>query len=113
MRMLLKDEYIIKSDRYGYHHKLLSTGNGQYKIVQQEIWMMMGITYSPVNEHDIFLQEPLNRYEVIEAVDLDGGPYITRGWTNGEIEVLDIIEVDHQIRLIIREIKKESSKASE
>lgn len=110
--MALKDEYSIKSDRYGYRHKLLSVGNGQYKILQQEKWMTMSIIYAPVNEHDIILKEPLKRYETIEAVDLDGGPYIMRGWTNGEIEVIDIIEVDHQIRLIIKEIKEENPRAS-
>ena len=113
MGMALKDEYIIKSDRYGYSHKLLSVGNGQYTIQQQEPWMVLGVTYFPYNMQDMLCGQIYGRYDKIEAVDLDGGPYIRRGWTNGEVQVIDIIEINHQIRLIIRDFKEPEQKVSE
>lgn len=75
----MKKQYNIRSDRYNYTHHFIESDDfpGYYVFRPQEAWM---------NNRIIFEGNPDN----IKAVDTDGGPFITVGWKNDEIEVIEI-----------------------
>lgn len=73
----MKNEYKIKSDRYGHTHKMVSiNGDGNpYAFVPEADWMPL--YYSSENGN-------------IFSVDTDGGPFLTAGWANDEITIESI-----------------------
>ena len=92
----MKDKYNIKSERYGYTHELVASesDDSAYFINPQDTWMNIRVIFNEDNKS-------------IFAIDLDGGPFITRGWRNDEIEVVDIFIKDKIILLMIKEIGDE------
>lgn len=92
----MKEEYNIRSDRYGYMHKLVASesDDSAYFINPQDTWMNIRVIFNEDNKS-------------IFAIDLDGGPFITRGWRDDEIEVIDIFIKDKTILLMIKEIENE------
>ena len=71
----MKNSYNVQSERYGHTHKFISAkDNGNpYIFTPAESWMPLYVTY--------------NKDGTIFAIDTEGGPFITCGWTNGEITV--------------------------
>lgn len=74
----MKNEYLIQSDRYGHTHKFVSTSRGSnpYVFYPEQDWMPLYCTYSD---------------DAIVAVDTEGGPFMSAGWSNDEI-VIERIE---------------------
>jgi hypothetical protein len=86
----MKSVYQVKSDRYNYTHYLVKDGDptkDNYRFVPEYTWMSMRLGYGPNNE--------------IEFIDTDGGPFITKGWSNGIIKVNEFILEDNKIYLNI------------
>lgn len=88
----MKDSYEVKSDRYGYVHKLVKTLGSNYTLKPQENWMHMGISVDPATKK-------------IVTVDPDGGPVFFVGWKNDEIEVKDIYQLGTVIFFLVSEIE--------
>ena len=74
----MKTEYKVNSDRYGHTHKFVSiNGDGNpYAFVPEKDWMPLYITQ--------------NNDGTIAAVDTEGGPFMSAGWSNDEIEIESI-----------------------
>lgn len=93
----MKKEYKIKSGRYGYTHTLrqcvLNDGRGLplYELLTAEEWMTIGVTTDTEKNQ-------------IMALDPDGGPYLTVGWSNEEICIDEIILCGDYIFLRIHEL---------
>lgn len=100
----MKKQYNIRSDRYNYTHKFIESDDfpGYYAFRPQEVWM---------NNRIIFEGNPDN----IKAIDTDGGPFISVGWKNNEIEVMEIKtlkDIDGKKHMLfnLKEIEKKKAK---
>ena len=95
----MKSEYKIKSDRYGYIHTLrqVTMGDGRhlpfYELIPSEEWMTISVSMSE-DQYD----------NKIVALDTDGGPCLTRGWSNGEIMIDNIELFGNYIFIKIKEL---------
>lgn len=89
----MRSRYNIKSDRYGYTHQLkaIESSKGLYMLLPQEAWMTTRVIMDEDNKSII-------------AIDMDGGPMITRGWKNDEIEVCGVFALGNGVCLKIKEI---------
>lgn len=77
----MKDSYTINSERYGYTHTFeKSYGANNYMLKTQESWMPMSVILDPASKN-------------VVAVDPDGGPFLTEGWSNDEIVIKDIYQI--------------------
>lgn len=88
----MKQEYKVNSERYGHVHKLVSIdGKGNpYAFVPEQDWMPLYYTYN--NDKTVF------------AIDTEGGPFMTAGWSNDEIVIEKIVDgEDHITRFYIKE----------
>jgi len=90
----MKKEYSVKSDRYGHTHHFVLTTKPNYIFKPAESWMPIYITTDSATKK-------------ILAVDTEGGPYLTVGWSNDEIEIKEIYEVGTKIFFILEEKKDE------
>lgn len=80
---MMKQEYIVKSDRYGHNHKFVQTNDGLnlYAFRCEEEWMPIRAVYNDGEKSGL------------KFIDPDGGPIIYNGWTNGEITVTEIAKI--------------------
>ena len=86
----MKNEYKIKSDRYNRTHRFIKDKNSKYYIFEPEDkWMPVYISYTDDKN--------------IAFIDADGGPIISKGFSNGEITVEDIINDNGQIKFKIKD----------
>ena len=92
----MKESYLIRSSRYGHIHSFKRNDDGSYSFVPAEDWMPLYISSDPESKDII-------------SVDTEGGPFITVGWNNGEIEITGIRKNEEK-RIIfnIREISKKT-----
>lgn len=85
--------YKIRSDRYGYIHKFEQIENNLYKFTSQdEEWMCLRIIFD-----DIEMTK-------VKCVDAEGGPFMSKKWTNGKIEIEDIILDNEKLIFKLKEI---------
>lgn len=89
----MKQEYIVKSDRYGHKHRFVQISEciGLYSFESAEEWMPISVVFGD------------NEKKTIKFVDPEGGPYIYKGWTNGEIIVEDIFRIGSTIGFTLKE----------
>lgn len=73
----MKEIYRIRSSRYGHIHSFRRNDDGSYSFVPAEDWMFLYISSNPESKDII-------------SVDTEGGPFMTVGWNNGEIEITGI-----------------------
>lgn len=88
----MEKEYKVFSDRYNHIHKFVSiNGDGNpYAFVPEQEWMPLYYTYN--NDHSV------------AAIDTEGGPFMTVGWSNDEIVIEKIVDgEDHITRFYIKE----------
>ena len=88
----MRGRYSVKSDRYNRIHAFVMADKGSdlYWFEPEEKWMPLSITYKDKTMKSVLF------------VDTDGGPLISVGWSNDEIEVLEIIEDTKSNRLLFR-----------
>lgn len=88
----MKKIYNIKSDRYGYTHRFEQIENDMYKFISQDEWMHLRLIFED------------NEMTKVKFVDADGGPFMSKNWTNGEIEIEDISFDNKKLIFKIKEI---------
>jgi hypothetical protein len=90
----MKQEYIVKSDRYGHNHKFVQISEciGLYSFESAEEWMPIRVIFED------------NEKKNIKFIDPEGGPNIYKGWTNGEIIVEDIFQIGFAIGYRLKEV---------
>ena len=72
----MKEQYDVKSDRYGHVHKFVRREDGLYDFVPEQDWMTIQVTGGK-DDPPIF-------------IDTCGGPVLRMGWYNEEIRVVGI-----------------------
>ena len=87
----MKREYKVQSERYGRAHKFVSLtdGGNPYVFVPEQEWMPLYCTYG--EGHTLL------------AVDTEGGPFMTAGWSNDEIVIERIVEEDGITKFYLKE----------
>ena len=85
----MKNVHQVKSDRYNYTHYFVKEGD-YYRFIPEYDWMSLRIGYGPENE--------------IEFIDTDGGPFITKGWSNNYVKVINIFEDNNKILFEIKTV---------
>lgn len=77
----MQEKYFVKS-RYGATHTFKRNGlsGNFYSFVPAEEWMPIYLTFDEKDNKKIV------------GVDTDGGPFMSKGWSNGEITILGITE---------------------
>lgn len=90
----MKNEYIVKSERYGHKHRFIKIDNKEplYIFVPEQEWMPIYVTYSNSDKNKI------------EFIDTEGGPNLYVGWCNGEVLVDDMTVVDDKLCFKLREV---------
>ena len=90
---MMKQEYNVKSDRYGHIHKFVQTNDGLnlYQFKCEEEWMPISVVYNDGEKSSI------------KFIDPEGGPNIYNGWTNGEITVTEIVKIGHWFYFKLKE----------
>ena len=90
----MKQEYIVKSDRYGHNHKFILVNEvlGWYSFKPEEDWMPLYVTYGD------------NEQKTVKSIDTDGGPNIYVGWSNGEVVVEEIFFIGNFMYFKLREV---------
>lgn len=89
----MKNEYEVKSNRYGHIHKLVKIkSTDYYSFIPEKDWMPIRIIY----EDDTCRQ--------VKFIDSEGGPCIGVGWRNNEIEVAGIESLGNIIMFTLKEI---------
>lgn len=91
----MKGRYSIKSDSFQRIHAFTKADKGDnfYWFETENPWMTTQVTYTEIDGKIAF-------------IDADGGPIISPGWYNDEIEVLDI-SLDENNRILC-ELKERS-----
>jgi len=86
----MRGRYSVASDRYNRIHAFVKSGRSEelYLFEPESEWMPINITKSPDGE--------------IVMIDTDGGPNISVGWHNDEIEVMELFEDKEDGRIICR-----------
>ena len=89
----MKQEYIVKSDRYGHNHKLILVNEvaGRYFFKPEEDWMPLYVTYGD------------NERKTVKFIDTEGGPNIYVGWSNGEVVVEEIFFIGNFMYFKLKE----------
>ena len=89
----MKQEYIIKSDRYGHNHKFVLANKelSWYSFKPEEEWMPLYITYED------------NERKTVKFIDTEGGPNIYVGWSNGEVVVEEIFFIGNFMYFKLKE----------
>ena len=91
----MKQEYIIKSDRYGHNHKFVLVNevlNNWYSFKPEEEWMPLYVTYGD------------DEQKTVKSIDTDGGPNIYVGWSNDEVVVEEIFLIGNFMYFKLREV---------
>lgn len=87
----MKQKYSIKSERYNYTHHLVQINDNEYRLAPAEDWMPIYINGDFDNVY----------------VDTEGGPMIGKGWSNDEIEIVDVSRLgEASITFIVKEKPK-------
>ncbi len=91
---MMKQEYNVKSYRYGHSHKfvLVNEELSWYSFKPEEEWMPLYVTYGD------------DERKTIKSIDTDGGPNIYVGWSNGEVVVEEIFFIGNFIYIKLREV---------
>ena len=84
-------EYKVSSERYGHKHKFVSLtdGGNPYVFVPEQEWMPLYYTY--------------DKNHCIAAIDTEGGPFMTPGWSNDEIIIESIFEENGITKFYLKE----------
>ena len=85
----MQTEYKIRSDRYGHTHKFLREGE-LYRFIPQEDWMPIYAGRDP-------------KTDKIQYVDTEGGPFLSEGWSDGNIE---IVSINENLQFELREVQQ-------
>ena len=91
----MKQEYIVKSDRYGHNHKFVLVNevlNNWYSFKPEEEWMPLYVTYGD------------DEQKTVKSIDTDGGPNIYVGWSNDEVVVEEIFLIGNFMYFKLREV---------
>ena len=92
---MMKQEYIVKSDRYGHNHKFVLVNevlNNWYSFKPEEEWMPLYVTYGD------------DERKTVKSIDTDGGPNIYVGWSNDEVVVEEIFLIGNFMYFKLREV---------
>lgn len=91
---MMKQEYIVKSDRYGHNHKfvLVNEELSWYSFKPEEEWMPLYVTYGD------------NERKTVKFIDTECGPNIYVGWTNDEVVVEEIFFIGNFMYFKLREV---------
>lgn len=87
----MRGRYSVASDRYNLIHAFVKNGQldeDVYWFEPESEWMPICVTKSPTGE--------------VVMIDTDGGPNISVGWHNNEIEVVELFEDKDSGRIICK-----------
>lgn len=93
----MKDDYKIRSERYGHVHHLIKE-NDYYVLRPEEDWMPVYVNFTTDVEHNL----------IPVSVDTEGGPYLQVGWSNDEIEIISMrfVDTDAEKKVVAIQLKE-------